>query len=290
VTARKIRYIEESYLNRIIEEALHEDLAFGDLTTEALIDPGSRSTAHLLAGEDAVLAGLDIFRRVFLSMDPKAEFEFGYRDGEYVSEGDKVLEFTAQTESILKGERTALNFVQYLSGVATRTRAFLKEIGQLPVTLLDTRKTTPGTRALVKYAVRVGGGKNHRFGLFDGIMIKDNHRAVLDDVGEAIVRLKDLHPTRKIEVECSTREEVKEAVEAGADIILLDNMSKEDVSWAVDWAGKRCIFEVSGRINLNNIKEMASTGIDYVSAGSIIHGAVFVDFSLEIAGHDPASP
>lgn len=277
-----ITHLENDYVDGVVEEALREDIGHGDLTTESLVDPALVSRAHLLSGEEAVLAGLEIFRRVFLHLDPGAEFDVRFRDGDRVAPGDVILEMKAKTEAIFKGERTALNFLQHLSGVATRTSFFLDELKGLPVTLLDTRKTTPGLRILEKYAVLVAGAGNHRFGLYDGILIKDNHRKVIDDLSLAGRKLKKLFPLKRIEIECSDMDEVAEALEAGADIILLDNMSPEDISRAVEFIGGRCLCEASGNIDLSNIREVAQTGVSYISAGTIIHGATFIDMSLEV--------
>ncbi len=174
--------------------------------------------------------------------------------------------------------------MQRLSGVATRTRLFLDRLEGLPVTLLDTRKTTPGLRPLEKYAVRVAGGSNHRFGLFDGILIKDNHRKLIKDLGEAVARLKKLFPLGRVEIECADMDEVAEALAAGADILLLDNMSLNDMARTVRIVRGRCLLEASGNIELDNIRRVAKTGVNYISAGTIIHGATFVDLSLEVIG------
>jgi nicotinate-nucleotide pyrophosphorylase (carboxylating) len=274
--------LEAAYLEKIIQEALQEDIGHGDVTTESLVDATHRSRAQLLAGGEAILAGLEVFQGVFRHLDPRSEFTFHRRDGQRVERGEIVLEMEARTEALFKGERAALNFLQHLSGIATRTGLFLARLEGLPVTLLDTRKTRAGLRALEKYAVRIAGGGNHRFGLFDGILVKDNHRKVIADLPAAVAHLKRLFPLLAVEVECENLDEVRGAMEAGADILLLDNMSVEDLRRAVAKARGCCRLEASGNIGLGNVREVAETGVDFVSVGSVIHGATFVDFSLEV--------
>ncbi len=273
--------IESDHLDRVVSEALDEDIGNGDLTTESLVDRGAESRAHLLAGQDFVLAGMEVFCRVFRHLDPEMRFVRFIEEGQSVRRGEVIIELAGKSEALFKGERTALNFLQHLSGVATRTRMFLDRIGGLPVTLLDTRKTTPGLRFLEKYAVRIAGAGNHRFGLFDGILIKDNHRKVISDLGEAVRHLKELFPLRRVEVECADIDEVCQALDAGADVIMLDNMDLPMLAEAVRIVDSRCLLEASGNVSLDNLENVARTGVQFISAGTIIHGATFVDVSLE---------
>jgi nicotinate-nucleotide pyrophosphorylase (carboxylating) len=276
--------IESDHLDRVVAGALDEDIGHGDLTTESLVDSGAESRAHLLAGQDFVLAGLDVFSRVFLHLDRDMRFVRRVQEGDRVRRGEVIIELAGRSEALFKGERTALNFLQHLSGVATRTRMFLDRIEGLPVTLLDTRKTTPGLRFLEKYAVRIAGAGNHRFGLFDGILIKDNHRKVIPDLTAAVKHLKDLFPLRRVEVECADLEEVRQALDARADIIMLDNMDLPTLVEAVRMADGRCLLEASGNISMETLESVAGTGVQFISAGTIIHGATFVDVSLEFLG------
>ncbi len=273
--------LEPDYLERVVEMALREDIGSGDLTTESLIDPAVKASAQLIAREEAVVAGLEVFRRVFLHLDPRTTFVVRVRDGERAHIDQVIIEMTARAEALLKGERTALNFVQHLSGIATRTRLFLDQLVGLPVTLLDTRKTTPGLRPMEKYAVRVAGAGNHRSGLFDGILIKDNHHRMISDLPAAVARLRKLFPLRPVEIECQNLEEVEQALASGAETLLLDNMSLKTMTEAVRRVAGRCTLEASGNINLANVRDVAQTGVHFISAGTIIHGATFIDLSLE---------
>ncbi len=276
--------LENDYLEKVVADALREDIGHGDLTTDALVEASAAISAQVIAGQEAVLAGMDVFCRVFRHLDASAGFHLHVQEGDRIAKGQVILEVSAKAEAVLKGERTALNFMQRMSGVATRTRLFLDKLKGLPVTLLDTRKTTPGLRPLEKYAVRVAGGGNHRFGLFDGILIKDNHRKLVKDLAEAVSRLKKLFPLGRVEIECADMDEVAEALAAGADILLLDNMSLNDMARTVRIVRGRCLLEASGNIELDNIRRVAKTGVNYISAGTIIHGATFVDLSLEVIG------
>ena len=272
-----------SQINKIIDIALKEDLGPGDITTSAIIDPSIKGKARLLAKEEIILAGVEVFSRVFSLLDTEIVVECNYHDGDVVPEGDYICIVKGSMKGILSGERTALNFLQHLSGIATLTRRYVEKIDPSQVRVIDTRKTTPGLRILEKYAVRMGGGFNHRFGLFDGILIKDNHIAVAGSISEALAKIKGRVPhTLKIEVEVDDIKGVEEAIRAGADAILLDNMSLEEIREAVSIAGGRVLLEASGGVTLESIEEISRTGINLISVGAITHSARSVDISLEV--------
>jgi len=278
--------VKEGYLSpidKIIDSALEEDLGPGDITTEALVDLSVKGEARLIAKEEIILAGIEIFSRVFSRLDPEIVVETKYRDGEAVSNGEDIGIVKGSMRGILSGERTALNFLQRLSGIATLTRKYVERTDSSKVRVIDTRKTTPGLRILEKYAVRRGGGFNHRFGLFDGILIKDNHIAVAGSIAKALARIKGRVPhTLRIEVEVEDIKGVEEAIGAGADAILLDNMSLKEMREAVSIAGGRVLVEASGGITLESIEEISKIGIDLISVGAITHSARSVDISLEV--------
>jgi len=275
--------IEENPLVReIIQLALKEDIGSGDITTEAVIEEDVEVNARLIAKEDFILAGLPIFKEVFKLLSPQIYFEDFYKDGDLVKKGNIISRIKGSASHILKGERVALNFLQRMSGIATITRKFVEKISYTDAKILDTRKTAPGNRILDKYAVRVGGGKNHRFGLFDGILIKDNHISILGSVREAIRLAKKNAPhTLKIEVEVENIDQLKEAIDEGADIVLLDNMDIDQIKEAVRIGKGKVLIEVSGGINLENVKEIAEAGVDFISVGAITHSVKGVDISLE---------
>jgi len=278
--------VKEGYLSpidKIIDSALEEDLGPGDITTEAIVDLSMKGEARLIAKEEIILAGIEVFSRVFSRLDPEIVVETKYRDGEAVSNGEDIGIVKGSMRGILSGERTALNFLQRLSGIATLTRKYVERTDSSKVRVIDTRKTTPGLRILEKYAVRRGGGFNHRFGLFDGILIKDNHIAVAGSITKALARIKGRVPhTLRIEVEVEDIKGVEEAIGAGADAILLDNMSLKETREAVSIAGGRVLLEASGGITLESIEEVSKTGIDLISVGAITHSARSVDISLEV--------
>jgi nicotinate-nucleotide pyrophosphorylase (carboxylating) len=274
-------------MDSIIRMALEEDLETGDLTTDAIISPDSTGKAALETREDIVLAGLQVFSRVFELIDPMIEFEYLYKDGQSVGAGQVICNVAGAISAILKAERTALNFVQRMSGIATLTREYVNRAGSGKVKILDTRKTTPGLRLFDKYAVRMGGGFNHRFGLFDGILIKDNHITAAGSIAEAVKLAKKNAPhTIKIEVEIEKIDGIEEAIVAGADTILLDNMSIKEIKEAVGIAGGRVNIEASGGVNLENIGGIAGTGVDFISVGALTHSARAVDLSLEIISRE----
>lgn len=273
----------DTAVKRIIQLAIEEDLGFGDLTTDAIVGPNAGGKATLIAREGLVLAGLPVFEMVFHAMSPDIEVEEYYSDGDFVQAGKNVCVLEGPLSSILKGERTALNFLQRMSGIATLTRKYVERAGSSKVKILDTRKTAPGLRVLDKYAVRTGGGYNHRFGLFDGVLIKDNHIAAAGSITRAVELAKKNTPhTVRIEVEVEGLAGVEEAVETGADTILLDNMRPEEVKKAVEIVKGRAVLEASGGVNLDTIEVMSKTGVDFVSIGALTHSARAADFSLEI--------
>ena len=279
-------------VRRLIDLALEEDLGHGDVTTEAVIDKDAFATARLVARESMVLAGLGVCTAVFQRVDPAIAVSELARDGERVPAGLHVATYAGRASSILAAERTALNFVQRLSGTATLARAFVDAAAGSSLRIADTRKTTPGFRLLEKYAVRMGGASNHRHNLGSGVLIKDNHVAVAGGVRAAIERARGRVPHGlKIEVEVDSLSQLDEALDASADIILLDNFSLADIERAVARAGQRAcapgaerpLLEVSGGVTLQRIPELARTGVDIVSAGALTHSAPAVDLSLEIA-------
>ena len=277
----KVDYL--SPIDKIIDSALEEDLGPGDITTAALVDPFMKGKARALAREEIILAGIEVFSRVFSRLDPEIIVECKYHDGDVVPRGEDICIVKGSMRGILSGERTALNFLQRLSGIATLTRRYVEKTDSSKVRVLDTRKTTPGLRILEKYAVRKGGGFNHRFGLFDGILVKDNHIAAAGSISKALAKIKAGVPhTLRIEVEVEDIEGVKEAMEAGADAILLDNMSVKEMREAVSIAGGRVLLEASGGITLESIEEISKIGIDLISVGAITRSARSVDISLEL--------
>ena len=273
--------IPPSVIN-IIYNALEEDICQGDVTTNLLIPEDRKSKAHCIAKENFVLAGLPFVREVFRILDPSILFKTLYNDGSKVKKGNIIAEISGKTCVILKGERVSLNIVQRLSGIATLTSRYVEKTRRLKAKIVDTRKTTPCHRFMEKYAVKVGGGYNHRFGLFDGILIKDNHIKTLGSIKKAVREAKKGHHLFKIEVEVKNLKELKEAIESGADIIMLDNMSVRDMKEAVKIAKGRIMLEASGNISLENVREVAETGVDLISVGALTHSAPAVDISLKI--------
>ena len=265
----------------LVRRALAEDFGWGDVTTEALVDRQQKARAVLLAKSACVLAGLDVAAEAFRQMDPAVAVTVHHGDGTAVDAGTVVAEYRGYAAPLLTAERTALNFAQRLSGIATLTRRYVDAAGGR-ITILDTRKTTPLLRALEKYAVRAGGGSNHRAGLDDGILIKDNHLRLAGGVGRTVMLMKKASRDMPTEVEATTLAEVDEALQAGADIIMLDNMSTPDIIEAVRRCRGRAKTEISGGVTLARIPELAATGADYVSIGALTHSAPAVDLSLEI--------
>jgi len=267
----------------LIQTALNEDIGSGDITTDNLIDPNLTGKGVLIAKEPLVLAGIDIARQVFQSLDTTIEFEALFSDGDTADTGDTLAHIQGNLAALLKGERTALNFLQRLSGIATNVADHVRLLEGTSVRLVDTRKTTPGWRVLEKYAVRVGGAHNHRMGLYDGVLIKDNHIAAFGSVAKSISHIrKHVSHLVKIEVEASTLAEVKEALQVGVDVIMLDNMSLEDVRAAVAVIQQAALVEVSGNVTRIDLPKLADTGVDIISIGALTHGARAVDISMRI--------
>ncbi|NRT75421.1 carboxylating nicotinate-nucleotide diphosphorylase [Clostridium beijerinckii] len=268
-------------IDKIIKDALIEDCPNEDITTNSIIGEESISTVELICKEDGIVAGLEVFKRVF-DLLGNVEIEFYKRDGDKAHVKDRIAFLKGNTRSLLVGERIALNLLQRMSGIATLTNRFIQEIKHTKAKLLDTRKTTPNLRILEKYSVKIGGGCNHRFNLSDGVMIKDNHISAAGGIKKAIeLTRKNSSFVRKIEVEAENLEMVQEALLAGADIIMLDNMGLEIAKEAVEIIGKRALIEFSGNVELNNIKEIAEIGVDYISVGALTHSAKILDFSLK---------
>lgn len=274
--------LDNLYMDELILAALKEDIPLGDITTDNIIAPGSRSGAVLLAKQDAVIAGLDVFERVFKLLTADMAFKRKIEDGQQVKKGDIFLEFEGNTSAMLRGERTALNFLQHLSGIATKTFEFSSKIKDMPVRVVDTRKTVPGLRYLAKYAVKMGGGQNHRLCLSDGVLIKDNHIKAAGGIKSAIHQVRGRIPhTIKIEVETETLDQVAEALEGGADIIMLDNMSPDLMKQAVKLINKRAVVEASGNVSLESVYTIAATGVDIISVGELTHSVKAVDISMK---------
>lgn len=270
-------------LNILIKHALAEDIGPGDVTSEATILAESSSVAVMLAKQDLVLAGLDIGRAVFHYLDPEIQFTAFAKDGNSIKATTEIAKLSGNTRVLLAGERVALNLLQHLSGIATLTAKYVEICRGLKAAVLDTRKTLPGLRQLEKYAVRVGGGRNHRFGLYDGVLIKDNHIMAAGSIANAVNRArKSAHHLLKIEVETKTLEEVREALAAEADVILLDNMPIGLMRKAVVLIDGRAFVEASGNVTLDTIRQIAETGVDFISSGSLTHSAPAADISMKI--------
>ncbi|MGE5613637.1 MAG: carboxylating nicotinate-nucleotide diphosphorylase [Bacillota bacterium] len=273
--------LEYLLFDELIKTALKEDMPFGDITTDNIVKPGIKARAVLIAKQDMILAGKDVFERVFKILDGNAAFSWKAQDGCKVAKGTVFSEFEGDARALLKGERTALNFLQHMSGIATKTAEFCSVVRDLPVKITDTRKTLPGLRYLEKYAVRMGGGCNHRFCLSDGVLIKDNHIKAAGGISRAVaVARAAMSHTTKIEVETETLEQVEEALEAGADIIMLDNMSLEMMEKAVKLINGRALTEASGNVHLGTLREVALTGVDIISVGELTHSIKAADISM----------
>ncbi|MBW1989079.1 MAG: carboxylating nicotinate-nucleotide diphosphorylase [Deltaproteobacteria bacterium] len=267
----------------LITLALAEDVGPGDVTTDVLVDPTATGTGKILAKEPLVAAGLPIAHRVFLRLDPDAEFCAHHQDGAMVEAGTVLATVSGNMRALLTAERTALNFLQRLSGVATCARHWAARAESLRIQVRDTRKTTPGFRVLEKYAVRVGGGKNHRMGLFDGVLIKDNHIAACGSIAKAVAKAREgLHHLLRVEVEAKTLSQVEEALSAGADVIMLDNMDDAMVAEAMEKISGRALVEVSGQVTPDRLAALSRLGVDFVSVGALTHSASAVDISMDI--------
>ena len=269
-------------VDELILGALREDISSEDVSTNAVMRKAQKGEAQLICKQDGVLAGLFVFRRVFELLDEDIEVKFSYEDGQTVKSGEIIGTITGDIRAILSGERTALNYLQRMSGIATYTNSIAKLLEGSKTKLLDTRKTTPNNRIFEKYAVKTGGGYNHRYNLSDGVLLKDNHIGAAGGVKEAVEMAKEYAPfVRKIEIECETVEMVQEAAEAGADIIMLDNMSVEEMQKAITAIAGRAEIECSGNVTKENIERYISLGVDYISSGALTHSAPIKDISLK---------
>lgn len=269
-------------MDNLILMALREDISSEDITTNSVMRETKLGTVKLICKQDGVIAGLDVFQRTFELLDEKTQVKRYFKDGDEVKKGDHLADVTGDIRVLLSGERVALNYLQRMSGIATYTRNVVKLLGDSKVRLLDTRKTTPNMRIFEKYAVKMGGGYNHRYNLSDGILLKDNHIDAAGGVKEAIRMAKDYAPfVRKIEVEVENLDMLREALEAGADIIMLDNMTPEMMKEAVKIVDGRAKTECSGNITKENIEKVIDTGVDYISSGALTHSAPILDISLK---------
>lgn len=276
-----MRELKPILIDKYILAALREDMTSGDITTDSILKD-EKAEVNLIAKDKGILAGLDVFKRVFELLDEDVTFEFYFSDGDEVNNKDLVGKIRGRAKAILEGERTALNFLQRMSGIATYTKKMVDALDSEHVKILDTRKTTPNMRIFEKYAVTLGGGYNHRYNLSDGIMLKDNHIDAGGGIREAVERVRSLNPfVKKIEVEVENFDQVREALEAKADIIMLDNMEIEEIREACKIINKRAIIECSGNISLENINSYRDLDIDYISSGAITYSAGVLDLSMK---------
>lgn len=268
-------------IERIVRMALQEDIGLGDVTTEVTVAQDTAARAELVAKEDFTLAGLGVAAEVFHLLDPAIRFEKILTDGRFVRKGEVLAWLKGQASVLLQGERVALNLLQRMSGIASLTAKYVAEVAGTGASIVDTRKTVPGLRALDKYSVRMGGGRNHRIGLFDGVLIKENHIAAAGGITAAIARAKERIPhTLKIEIETRNLTEVEEALQSGADIIMLDNMTLDDMRQGVDLIAGKALVEASGGVNLERVRGIAETGVDIISVGALTHSVVAADISM----------
>lgn len=274
---------EIDLISEIIKKSLSEDIGSGDITTNSLIPQEMVSKATMVAKGDGIIAGMNVARAVFQQLSAEIEWNPLVQDGERVKKGDLLVEMSGSFRVLLTGERLALNFLQRMSGIATMTGHFVAEVAEFNTKILDTRKTVPGLRILDKYAVKAGGGENHRIGLYDMVLIKDNHIKVAGSIRKAVDQIRSKVPaTMKIEVETTTIEEVMEALEVKADIIMLDNMSNETMKKCVELINHQAKVEASGNMNLERVREVAATGVDYISIGALTHSVSALDISMNI--------
>ena len=273
---------EKLIMDRLIKQALEEDIGNEDVTTNSVMPEYKRGRVKLICKQDGVICGLNVFERVFKLLDEHTIIEIFVKDGDEVKKGQRIAMVSGDIRVLLSGERVALNFLQRMSGIATYTRSVAKLLEGCKTKLLDTRKTTPNMRVFEKYAVRCGGGNNHRYNLSDGVLLKDNHIGAAGGVKQAVEMARAYAPfVRKIEVEVENLDMCKEALEAGADIIMLDNMSVADMKKAVEMIGGRALTECSGNVTLENIERVKETGVDFVSSGALTHSAPILDLSLK---------
>ena len=274
---------ENILIDKIIEQALLEDIGNGDITTESIIPSNLKSKGIIKTSEEGVVAGLNIACLVFKKLDSEIIFQEKIKDGSKITRGEVLAEISGPARTILKGERVALNFLQRMSGIATITSKFCQEVKDFPVRIVDTRKTTPGLRILEKYAVCMGGGHNHRFGLYDGVLIKDNHIVAAEGIKSAVNSVrKQISHTLKIEVEVENLSQLQEALEMKVDIIMLDNMDLNTMKEAVKIAKDKALIEASGGITLEKVRKIAQTGVDLISIGALTHSVISLNISMEI--------
>lgn len=270
------------FIEEHVKAALQEDIGFGDITTDYLTSEDDMMSCELNSRVEGIFCGKNVFEAVFKILSPRVELKFYFNDGDVIKKGDKIADIKGPARYILMGERTALNYVQRMSGIATETNKYQKAIGEYKAKIVDTRKTTPGFRAFEKYSVKTGGGSLHRFNLADCAMIKDNHIKFSGSLTSAVNKLKQhISHAHKIEVECDTLEQVKEALACGVDIIMLDNMTLEQMTEGVKLIDGRAIVEASGNVNLSTVKDIAATGVDIISSSAIVAKAPTLDLGLD---------
>lgn len=271
------------YIEEHIKAALNEDIGFGDITTENLADETDMLKGSLDTRSEGILCGCEVFKTVYKILSPDIEIKFYFKDGDVIKKGDKIADISGPAKYLLMGERVALNYIQRMSGIATETRKYQDAIGSFPAKIVDTRKTTPNFRAFEKYSVKTGGGALHRFNLSDCAMIKDNHIRLAGSITNAVNKLRqNISHAHKIEVECDTLEQVKEAVAVGADIIMLDNMDVPTMKKACEIINHQAVVEASGNVNLSTVREIASTGVDIISSSAIVAKAPTLDLGLDM--------
>ncbi len=275
--------LSDFYIEEHIKNALKEDIGFGDITTENLANDTDMLSGKLDTREDGILCGAHVFEKVFKILSNDINIKFYFKDGDEIKAGDKIADISGPAKYLLMGERVALNYIQRMSGIATETNKYQKAIGNLPAKIVDTRKTTPNFRAFEKYSVKTGGGALHRFNLSDCAMIKDNHIKFAGSITNAVNKLREnISHAHKIEVECDTLEQVKEAVQVGADIIMLDNMSCDDMVKACSIIDKKAIVEASGNVKLDTVRKIAECGVDIISSSAIVAKAPTLDLGLDM--------
>ena len=274
--------LNKFFIEEHVKNALNEDIGFGDITTDYLTNEGDRLSCSLNTRSDGIFCGRDVFECVFKILSPEIEIKFYFNDGDAIKKGDKIADIKGAARYILMGERTALNYIQRMSGIATETNKYQKAIGEYKAKIVDTRKTTPRFRAFEKYSVKMGGGSLHRFNLSDCAMIKDNHIKYAGTLTKAVEKLKQhISHAHKIEVECDNIEQVKEALDCGVDIIMLDNMTLDEMRACVKLIAGKAVVEASGNVNLSTVHEIASTGVDIISSSAIVAKASTLDLGLD---------
>lgn len=276
-------FLHDFIIEKHVKDALLEDIGFGDITTDFLATDTDMLSGSLNTREDGILCGCEIFKKVFSVLSDKVEIKFHFKDGDKIKKGDKIASISGPARFVLTGERTALNYIQRLSGISTETKKYQEAIGNYSAKIVDTRKTTPNFRLFEKYAVKTGGGSLHRFNLSDCAMIKDNHIRLAGSITNAVTKLREhISHAHNIEVECDTLEQVVEAIKCKADIIMLDNFKISDMEYAVKLINKQAIVEASGNVNLSTVKDIAATGVDIISSSAIVAKAPTLDLALDI--------